>query len=149
MDWYHATEHLGQAKQLCYPEPTPQATRWYNALELALFQGHADQVVQALTTATPTPQTDATTEALRKARQYFQNNQRRMQYQELRDQGWPIGSGMVESAAKQFKHRFTGPGMRWSRTGAENLFPVRAAVMTSKARFDDLWHRAVDHLPVN
>jgi len=149
VDWYHATEHLGQAKQLCSPEPTPQATRWYNALELALFQGHADQVVQSLTTATPTPQTEETTEALRKARQYFQNNQRRMQYQDLRDQGWPFGSGMVESAAKQFKHRFTGPGMRWSRTGAENLFPVRAAVMTSNARFDDLWHRAVDHLPLN
>ena len=43
VDWYHATEHLGTAKQLCYPESTPQATRWNNALELALFQGHADR----------------------------------------------------------------------------------------------------------
>ncbi len=149
VDWYHATAHLGTAKQLCYPENTASATRWYNALELALFQGHAARVAQELTQATPTPQTEETTAALHKAAQYFSNNQRRMHYQDLRDQGWPIGSGMVESAAKQFKHRFTGPGMRWSRQGAENLFPVRAAVMTNKARFDDLWFRALHNAPSN
>ena len=116
-------------------------------MELALFQGHAARVAQELTKATPTPQTEETTAALRKEAHYFTNNQRRMQYRELRDQGWPIGSGMVESAAKQFKQRFTGPGMRWSRQSAENLFPVCAAVMTSKARFDDLWARALRDAP--
>jgi hypothetical protein len=149
VDWYHATEHLGNAKQLCYPEKTSPAQRWYNALELELFQGQAGAVAQKLTLATPNPETEETTDALAKEAQYFTNNQRRMHYQELRDLGWPIGSGMIESAAKQFKHRFTGPGMRWSRQGATNLLPVRAAVMTNTARFDELWSRALQHLPLN
>ena len=148
VDWYHATEHLGTAKTYLYPEATAAASRWYNALELALFQGHADQVARELSRAAQRPELSAeTVEALRKEAQYFKNNQRRMQYQDLRDQGWPLGSGMVESAAKQFKHRFTGPGMRWSRKGAGHLFLVRAAVMTSKARFDSLWQRALSSAP--
>ncbi|MBU6352088.1 MAG: hypothetical protein KGS73_18285 [Chloroflexi bacterium] len=33
-----------------------------------------------------------------------------------------------------------GPGMRWSRQGAENLLPVRAAVLSG--RFDQMWDAA-------
>jgi len=36
--------------------------------------------------------------------------------------------------------------MRWSRTGAEILIPVRAAIMSG--RFDELW-RAVYNSPPN
>ena len=70
---------------------------------------------------------------------YFRYNQRRMNYLELRWEEWPIGSGMVESGGKQFKARLCGPGMRWSRQGAENLLPVRAAILSQ--RFDELWMR--------
>jgi hypothetical protein len=63
-----------------------------------------------------------------------------MQYQEVREDGWTIGSGMVESAAKRFKARFAGSGMRWGRQGAERLIPIRAAVMSK--RFDELWQQA-------
>jgi len=41
-----------------------------------------------------------------------------------------IGSGMAESGAKQFKDRLTGPGIWWSRPGAERLLPIRAAVIS-------------------
>ena len=61
-------------------------------------------------------------------------------YIEMREEEWPIGRGMVESGAKQFKARFSGPGMRWSRQGAENLLPVRAAVLSG--RFDQMWDAA-------
>ena len=75
---------------------------------------------------------------------YFENNQHRMNYLELREEGWLIGSGMVESGAKQFKDRFTGPGMRWSRPGAERLLPIRAAVM-SRTFDDGAEHRQRSH----
>ena len=48
-----------------------------------------------------------------------------MNYMELREDQWLIGSGSVESEAKQFKHRLTGTGMRLSREGIENLIPIR------------------------
>lgn len=63
-----------------------------------------------------------------------------MYYLELREEGGLIGSGTVESAAKQFKDRFAGPGMRWCRSGAERLLPVRSAIMSG--RFHSFWTRA-------
>ena len=36
---------------------------------------------------------------------------------------------MDESEAKQFKVRFSGPGMRWSRPGLERLLPIRSGLM--------------------
>jgi hypothetical protein len=143
VDWYHATEHLGDAKMLLYPQAEDgAATRWYNRHEKLLFQGHADQVAESLhTTANKTRNAELATE-LHKAAQYFEHNRAAMQYQDRRDEGWPIGSGMIESGAKQFKARVTGPGMRWRRPYAERILAVRGAVMTSKERFDDLWARA-------
>ena len=55
-------------------------------------------------------------------------------------------SGMVESGGKQFKARFCGPGMRWSRSGAQNLLPVRTAILSH--RFDQRWH-TVYNSPIN
>jgi len=63
-----------------------------------------------------------------------------MQYLETREDGFPIGSGMVECGCKQFRARFAGPGMRWSRPGLERLLPVRAAIMGHS--FDQLWRAA-------
>ena len=79
-------------------------------------------------------------DALTREANYFHHHQRRMNYMELRENQWLIGSGAVESEAKQFKHRLTGAGMRWSRQGIENLIPIRAAVMGD--RFHQNWEQA-------
>ena len=118
--------------------------RWLNARETTLFEGHAARI--ALELEAVARHQPSIAEALRKEAGYFRNNQRRMQYQEMREDGWTIGSGMVESAAKQFKARFAGPGMRWSRSGAEHLIPVRAAIMSR--RFEELWREAYNS-PLN
>jgi hypothetical protein len=70
----------------------------------------------------------------------FHTRQRRMRYQEFRKEGYPIGSGKVESGIKQFKARLSGPGMRWSRPGAEKMLAIRSAVMADT--FDHLWETA-------
>lgn len=140
VDWYHATEHLGTVKQQVYPAGGAAASRWYNAQAKALYQGHADSVAQEIRTlATRYPEL---ADELQREADYFHTNHRRMQYQDLRDAGWPIGSGMIESGVKRFKARFDAAGMRWSRAGAEHLLPVRAAVLSGETRFDQLWQRA-------
>jgi hypothetical protein len=138
VDWYHGVEHLAQAARLLKGEKTLAAKRWLNARKTTLFAGHADRIALELLAAAQ-DQPDIAKE-LKKEAGYFHNHQRRMNYQEMREDGWAIGSGMVESAAKQFKARFTGSGMRWSRAGAERLIPVRAAIMSN--RFDKVWHLA-------
>lgn len=145
VDWCHATEHLALTARLLKGEGTLAATRWLNAQKTMLFEGHAAQIAQRLIDAA-SEHPAAIAQELGKEGRFFLKNQHRMQYQELREDGWAIGSGMVESAAKQFKARFTGPGMRWSRSGAEKLIPVRAAIMGD--RFDPLW-QTVYNLPQN
>jgi hypothetical protein len=148
VDWYHATQHLGDAKQALYPEAERAASQWYNRAELLLFTGHAAKLARGLyKSAAVEGQPEAQVKALQEAAHYFQTNAARMQYQDRRNEGWPIGSGPVESGAKQFKARVCGPGMRWSRPGAVRILVVRAAVMSGKARFDGLWQRALANSP--
>jgi hypothetical protein len=143
VDWYHAKEHLAQAGQLAYGEGSPEAIRWLKGQETPLFQGHADQVRQAITElAERQPRVK---EDLLKQAGYFVNNQHRMNYLEMRAEGWVIGSGMVESGGKRFKDRFTKSGMRWSRLGAERLLPIRTALMSG--RFEERWITAYNSPP--
>jgi hypothetical protein len=52
-----------------------------------------------------------------------------MNHPYMRGKSWLIGSGTVEGDAEQYKKRFTEPGMRWKRTRAEHMIPIRSAVM--------------------
>ena len=137
VDWYHAKQHLVAAGQALKSANELARQRWLNSRETRLYQGHAARLADELTAAANS-QGDQAAVLLREAG-YFRDNQQRMNYLEMREQEWPIGSGMVESGAKQFKARFCGPGMRWSRQGAENLLPVRAAILSQ--RFEELWAR--------
>jgi hypothetical protein len=131
VDWYHAKQHLHAACEALCPKDTPEAQRWINKHAELLFQGHALQIADTLQDAAKQkPGADAEAG-------YFANNHRRMNYMELREEGWLIGSGVVESAGKQFKERFAGSGMRWSRDGAERLLPIRSAVLDNQS--DRLW----------
>jgi hypothetical protein len=135
VDWYHAKQHLYAAAALLHGEGTDTAKRWVKSVETDLYQGHADKIARWLeqeTQSHPIVARDLLSEA-----GYFRNNQRRMQYLERREEGWPIGSGMVEGGCKQFEARMKGPGMRWGRPGAERMLAIRAVIMSR--RFDGRW----------
>jgi hypothetical protein len=136
VDWYHAKSHLVQAGQLLYGEAHPALTRWLHEQETRLYQGHADGVAQTLRAAAERTDGVMRDQILTQAG-YFETHQRRMDYLEMRIHGWVIGSGMVESGAKQYQARFKGPGMQWSRAGAERLLPIRTAIMSN--RFEAVW----------
>jgi hypothetical protein len=144
VDWYHAQEHLHRVADVAFGEGSPTGQHWVKTMRTPLYQGQSWQVsagIRALATAYP-----SAAKALRTEAAYFETNKRRMQYLEVRDAGLPIGSGMVESGCKQFGARFAGAGMRWSRTGAERLIPIRAAILS--ARFDEMWTAALN-APLN
>ena len=135
VDWYHASQHLHTAAQFYHPDDPARTQRWYNQAETTLFQGHPQKIADALRQRAQ--QQPHTAEILGTEAGYFENNKRRMDYLECREEGYLIGSGVVESGAKQFKARFTGPGMRWSRAGIERLIPVRSAILSHS--FDTRW----------
>jgi hypothetical protein len=137
VDWYHATEHLAKAAEYLYgQEETSSKQQFLNEQKRFLFQGHAEEI--AITLQQKAQTSCSVNEGLLKEAGYFENQKRRMNYLEMRTEGWLIGSGTVESGAKQYKERFTGPGMRWKRSHAECLLPVRSAIMTGN--FYQSWH---------
>ena len=129
VDWCHACEHLASAAHALYPESETAAQRWYRRRCKELYKGEIHKITLRLDTAD-----------LSEHSHYFHTHKRRMQYQTCAEEGYPVGSGTVESAIKQFKHRLTGPGMRWSRPGAQEMLVIRGAVMGQC--FDSLWAAA-------
>lgn len=144
VDWYHAKQHLAEAGRLFKGEGTPAYRLWFNSRETALYQGHAERIACELDQATPAKPEWA--EDLKREAGYFRQHQQRMNYLEMREEDWIIGSGMVEGGAKRYQARLCGPGMRWSRKGAENLTPVRTAILSS--RFAERWQAAQNLPPV-
>jgi hypothetical protein len=143
VDWYHANQHLAAAAKLFKGEGTPAFQLWFNSRETALYQGHAERIACELEQAANDLPNAA--DGLRREAGYFREHQHRMNYLEMREEEYVIGSGMVEGAAKQLQARLCGPGMRWSRPGAEHLIPVRTAILSG--RFADVWRQVYNSPP--
>lgn len=139
VDWYHAKQHVWTAAHLAHGGDEAGAAQWVRAQSDLLYAGQADAVADACmslaATLAPEPRDKLHSEA-----GYFLHNRERMQYADFQQAGVPIGSGTVESAAKQYKQRLCASGMRWSRTGLLNLLPFRDAFISQ--RFDTLWRAA-------
>jgi hypothetical protein len=136
VDWYHAKQHLWAAANVLFANDPTQAATWVAKYANLLYDGHAntiaDQLILLAACANPSDKAKLLTEA-----GYFSTHQQRMQYRDFQKAALPIGSGTVESAAKQTKQRVAAAGMRWSRSGLARLLPLRAAIM--EHRFDQLW----------
>lgn len=129
VDWYHACQHLAEAAQAMHPDSEAAAQHWFRERSKELYKGEIHKITVRLNAA-----------GLSKHTHYFDTHKRRMQYQTYLEEGYPIGSGTVESGVKQFKARLTGSGMRWTRPAAEQMLVIRGAVMAQS--FDRLWDAA-------
>jgi len=143
VDWYHADEHLADAAKLFKGEGTAAFTLWFNNRETALYQGHAERIACELEQAANELPNAA--EGLRREAGYFREHDHRMNYLEMREENWVIGSGMAEGEAKQYQARLCGPGMRWSRPHLQNFIPVRTAILSG--RFTDVWRKVYNSPP--
>jgi Transposase len=131
VDWFHAVQHLVQAAQALYPDESllSQRMAWLRTHKEHLYMGRIHIIIAALCKCQREDLAG-----------YFEQHQRRMQYLEFREEGFPIGSGTIESGVKQFKQRLCGTGMRWSRTHAQRMLVIRSAVLGHD--FDALWAAA-------
>ena len=74
-------------------------------------------------------------EALDNLVRYYQNNATRMRYRTLREHGFPIGSGAVESAHRHvLQSRMKRAGMHWEAGNARRMAYLRAAYRTTGAQ---------------
>ena len=77
-------------------------------------------------------------EAVEKQLNYLRKRVLLMQYPTYQQQGWPIGSGIVESANKVVvQARLKGAGMHWAPTQVNPMLALRTAVCSE--RWDEAW----------
>ena len=131
LDFFHAAEHLEAILDLAKykgKEKNRLFKKWRKWLKL----GKVEEVIRVA------DELIGKTKKGKKAIAYFRKNKSRMKYNEYLANGWPIGSGIVESACKTVVgKRFKQSGMIWSKKGLKALLQFRVAYMSG--RYDELW----------
>jgi len=133
LDFYHASEHLWDMGRALHGEEA--AAAWVEPRLHRLRHGKERAVLREL--AALRPPRGAAGEVVRREQQYFARHAGRMNYQELAQRGWPIGSGAVESACRQAQGRCKGPGQFWRASGLRHLTALLEA--RTNGHWDQLW----------
>jgi predicted SprT family Zn-dependent metalloprotease len=123
VDWYHACAYLAPIAKAAFADNPQAENDWLEATREDLWQGRIQAVLAACRAVE-----GLAPEPARKAISYYTNNEKRMKYAHLRQQGYLIGSGTVESACKQIALlRLCCAGARWSKDGLLQTAKARAA----------------------
>jgi hypothetical protein len=134
LDFFHGSEHLNQlAEAYCHGEATAKA---WSEKHLHQLRHGQEQVALKTIAALNEPPGEAK-EVVRKEKNYFANQSGRMNYKEIADHGWPIGSGPVESACRQSQCRFKCCGQFWTDGGFRHLSALDEARRND--HWDDIW----------
>jgi hypothetical protein len=136
VDWFHASERVWALGRALFGLETAETAAWVEAQLGRLVQGQATTLAAEWQTL-PCRGEAATVRDEQVT--YFTNQASRMAYDRYREQGWDIGSGMVESACKHLiGAREKGPGMRWSEAGAQTVAAVRVLLFNGHWATHDL-----------
>jgi len=125
LDWFHASEHVWDAAHALHADGKA-AREWADdALERMRYQGGKglvewlkDQYSQ---------HRGRKRQALENLKNYIEPRNWQTDYPKYRAADWQIGTGMIESTAKQLVGvRLKGPGMHWTEHGALAITALRA-----------------------
>ncbi len=136
LDFYHAAQNLWRGAKAWLGGRSRQARVWFQQFRHRLRHGQADGVLDELQTVLDLPDLPpATRKTLTRLYGYLDKHRDHMNYDQLKDMGLPIGSGLVESACKWLiQQRFKGVGMRWGEESFTHLLLIRLAWVNG--RFD-------------
>ena len=139
LDFYHASEHLGDFAKAWHPSDAAAAEAAHAAWSHRLkHEGGAAILawLEGLDIAGHPRAQPAWEEVVT----YFRNQCHRMDYPGYRAKGWQIGSGPVEAACKTVVgQRLKGSGMRWGEDGADALCHLRALWRSEHGQWEAFW----------
>jgi hypothetical protein len=125
LDFYHAVQHLATAAQAVFGHAPLRAQTWLAAVRHRLRHQGPLPVLAALGRLR-SPHAAAADE-VRKVIAYVTTHAARMAYPTFAAQGWPLGSGAIESACKSVvQQRQAQAGMRWGVPGSQQVASLRA-----------------------
>lgn len=138
LDYYHASEHMWEIGNALYEQGSKKACRFVTYKLKQIWDGKVGKVITALRKLKADTQEKA--KKLADTIHYFEANKDRMRYPRYRKKGLHIGSGVVESACKQFGARLDQAGMRWTEAGAGAIAALRSLKLSG--RWDQYWQPA-------
>lgn len=137
LDFPHAAEYVSKIGQASYGADTPELAAWLSTQLHELKHTGPTPVLaelRHLAQTLPAAQALGVPEALA----YLEKRRAQMQYPTFQAQGWPIGSGAVESANKLVvEDRLKGAGMHWAPEHVDPMLALRNAVCND--RWAEIW----------
>jgi hypothetical protein len=139
LDFYHATQNISKAGKAWLDGRTAKYREWFEVMRHKLRHGEEKEVINELNKVLSSEKlSNEAAQAVRNTYHYLKRHEHHISYQDFKDLGLPIGSGLVESACKWLvQQRFKGVGMRWSEKGLNALLSLRVAWVNQ--RFDDFF----------
>lgn len=136
LDFGHAAESVTEAGIGAWGEGAEAVEPWAKRQRARLRAGEADGVVVAMKRLRGRAEGRAGAEAGKRvtdAASYLEKRREQTRYDVFRAQGWPIGSGAVESANKLVvEARLKGSGMHWAVGNVNAMVALRAAVCSGR-----------------
>lgn len=133
LDWPHGVQNLAKAGNAAWGEGTEEARAWLAQRETELWLGQRMAVDNALH-GLPLRYKERG-KAIRQVMGYFDRHWNRIKYDHFRAEGRPIGSGTVESGAKNVvQWRMKRGGQRWGRPGATRMLAALGEIHSKR------WH---------
>ena len=135
LDFAHAAEYLTAIAQTIGADGPLLSPAQLVELRHALKHTGPAVVVPLLRTLVATQPTNT---ELASSLAYLETREAQVQYPQFIADGWPIGSGMVESANKLVvEDRLKGAGMHWAEANVNPLLALRNAVCND--RWEECW----------
>jgi hypothetical protein len=139
LDFHHAHDHLVEFAKV-YGAETTSRTAMVSQWSDLLKEHGGKALLERLSALDLTDRNEAVRESHRQLLGYVRNNVHRMDYPTYVKNGWPIGSGVIESACKRvICQRLKGPGMRWREPGTHALAHARSLSLSSDHRWQFFW----------
>ncbi len=138
LDLPHAAEHLGKLAQGLWGEGEVAQT-WQKQQIRQLREQGSGPVLAELTRL---ENEHGEHEALTRHGEYLRSRSAQMEYAAFRAAGWPVGSGIVESANKLVvEARLKGAGMGWAAGSLNPMLCLRNAVCNGRwaAAWEQIW----------
>ncbi|MFT4843683.1 MAG: hypothetical protein ACI8UD_001433 [Planctomycetota bacterium] len=141
LDFYHAAENLMKAAKAIFGDDEVGAARWHKKIRGRLLRepNGADSAIRSMRRYRKSLRKGSKAcKVVHNAIKYFCYHRDRMCYFDFVSMGLPIGSGPVESAAKNIvQARLKRSGMRWSRSGGQHVLNLRTYLKSN--RWDVMW----------
>ena len=137
LDWPHALQNLAKAANAAFGEGSEAAHTWLDQRKTDLWNGERMQVDIALHNLPRRYKERG--QAIRQVIGYIDGHWPRLRYADFRAKDRPIGSGTVESAAKNVvAWRMKRGGQSWSREGATRMLAALGEVHSKRWSATDM-----------